>query len=219
MVVATVVDMTATGLVYLAFALPMSLLLIFLSRRWLAGALAGSVLAMVLTALLKHQLPFYFSAHANDFIIEPFLDAKFLAHPLEALLSLIFHVGVPTMVFGLVWYGTGRPTRKSIMRTALRMLVTGGMLLTVAWLAWVIDDAGRMNIISRRAEILGEWAAWGIALLFAVYGGIAVWLSAREINPHRKRTLRNCARATLVFGLLFYALVYVTIIRYFFDRS
>ncbi len=90
-----VVCLELTGAVYLAFAVPAGVILALLFRRAALGALVGCIAAMVATSLLKSKLPFHYWAHANDFIIEPFYQLKILKHPLEGLLSLLFHIGLP----------------------------------------------------------------------------------------------------------------------------
>lgn len=105
-----VIDPIATGAVYLAWALSASGVIWYLTRRPLASALAGSVGAMAATSALKNILPCNYWAHANDFIIEPFLQLHCLRSPFEALLSLAFHVGVPVLI---VW-GLSRRLRKPI---------------------------------------------------------------------------------------------------------
>ena len=95
------VRLELTAAVYLAFALPAGAILALLFRKAALGALVGCIAAMVSTALLKGKLPFHYWAHANDFIIEPFYRMQILKYPLEGLLSLLFHVGVP---MGLIVY-------------------------------------------------------------------------------------------------------------------
>ena len=99
---ANTVNLDVTYAVYLGVALPLAGLLFLLLRRPIAAAVVGSVLAMMLTSVFKEYLPFNYWAHANDFIIEQF--APFLRNatfkPIEAAVSLVFHVGVPT---GIVW--------------------------------------------------------------------------------------------------------------------
>jgi len=92
-----------TYAVYLAFAIPLGVLLLLMLRRPIVAGISGSVAAMTLTCLLKEYLPFNYWAHANDFIIEqftPFLVPNCEFKPGEAFLSLIFHVAVPV---GALW--------------------------------------------------------------------------------------------------------------------
>ena len=92
---ATVIHLELTALVYLVFAVPPAIALTAATRRPVVSSLGVSVLAMVVTAALKAHLPFDYWAHANDFIIELFLQGKILERPIEGLLSLVFHLGVP----------------------------------------------------------------------------------------------------------------------------
>ncbi len=95
-----VIHAEATAAIYLAFALPGSVCLWYLTRKPVTSAVAGSVWAMIVTSALKHVLPFNYWAHANDFIIEPFFQLGFFTRPIEAALSLLFHLGLPVL---LVW--------------------------------------------------------------------------------------------------------------------
>jgi len=61
-----------TYAVYLVFAIPLAGLLLPVLRRPIAAGIGGSVAAMTVTCLLEEYLPFNYSAHANDFIIEQF---------------------------------------------------------------------------------------------------------------------------------------------------
>lgn len=111
-----VIDITATGIIYLLSALPASGMLWFLTRRLILSAIAGSVAAMIVTSALKDVLPCNYWAHANDFIIEPFFQFHCLRHPIEALLSLAFHVGCPVLVMA----GIGRWFRRPVLSGCCR---------------------------------------------------------------------------------------------------
>lgn len=97
-VLANMVRVDLTASVYLGVALPICLVLLLLTRRPIIAGLVGAMLAMLATALLRYQLPFDFWAHGNDFIIEPFAQGRIVRHPVEGLLSLLFHVGVPVLL-------------------------------------------------------------------------------------------------------------------------
>jgi len=96
-----IIHVEATAAVYLAFALPGSACVWLVSRRPITSAVIGSACAMVATSALKHVLPFNYWAHANDLIIGPFFQLKLLTHPIEAALSLLFHVGLPVV---FMWF-------------------------------------------------------------------------------------------------------------------
>ena len=101
-----IVNPIATGAVYLALALPPSAWATRHSRRPRAAGVFGAVVGMLLAVLFQRVLPFDFWAHANDFLIEPFLEGKAMRNPRQTLLSLGFHVGVPVLfaiVVARVW--------------------------------------------------------------------------------------------------------------------
>ena len=86
-------------------------LFVLLLRRLILAGIVASTVSMVTTCLLKDYLPLNYWAYANDCIIEQF--AFFLVpycafKPCEALLSLVFHVGVPV---GFAWLLSKRVRR------------------------------------------------------------------------------------------------------------
>ncbi len=101
-----IVNPVATGAVYLFLALPPTA---FAARRthrpWAAG-LFGAACGILLSLVLNPWLPFHYWAHAQDFIIEPFVEKKLFSHPRDGLATLAFHVGVPVlfaMIVHRVW--------------------------------------------------------------------------------------------------------------------
>jgi len=134
-----------TYAVYLVFAIPLAGLLLLVLRRPIAAGIGGSVAAMTLTCLLEEYLPFNYSAHANDFIIEqftPFLVPNCEFKPGGAFLSLIFHVAVLKTVF--VPYGA---------RVALGMDTSGSWgLLPIA--GFLLACGG---VVYGEHLLLGKW--------------------------------------------------------------
>jgi hypothetical protein len=99
---ATVVDPLATGLLYLAIAVPLAVVAALFSRKPLLPSAIVSAVVLVAVAVSRYQLPFHFWAHANDFIIEPLIRDRVIGDPIGASLSLAFHIGLPTFV-GREW--------------------------------------------------------------------------------------------------------------------
>ena len=102
-ILANTICIGRTYAVYLAVALPLCALLLLVLRRPVIAGIVGSTLAMALTSIFKSYLPCDYWAHANDFIIEqftPFLVPNATFEPFEALVSLLFHVGIPVV---MVW--------------------------------------------------------------------------------------------------------------------
>ena len=111
MPVGTVIHLELTALVYLAFAVPLAVVAALVTRRVVLSSLGASAAAMAATAALAAHLPFDYWAHANDFIIEPFVHGKIFRQPFEGLLSLLFHVGVPLVLVFVFGRLTGLPRR------------------------------------------------------------------------------------------------------------
>lgn len=96
-----VVNPLATSAVYLALSLPPALWASRHSRRPWAAGLFGAVVGIALSWAFGAYLPFHYWAHANDFILEPFVVRR-RPWGQTAWLSAAFHFGAPVLVTVLV---------------------------------------------------------------------------------------------------------------------
>ena len=92
-----VVNPLATGAVYLAMAVPPALWASRHSRRPWAAGIFGAVVGMFASWVFASILPFNYWAHANDFILEPFILRR-RPWGATAWWSAAFHLGAPAII-------------------------------------------------------------------------------------------------------------------------
>ena len=88
---------------YLLVALTTGSIIAMLLRRAMLGALLGAITTMIGAALLSGRLPGRYGLYAREVIVEPFYISMIVAHPFEAVSTLVFHIGAPV---ALMWAAT-----------------------------------------------------------------------------------------------------------------
>ena len=86
-----------SSLMYLAIALPLSLWIAQTHLPALSGV-AGSIMAIVAFCFLANTVSGDIGDHVSQFIVGPFYHVGWQWSPAKALQSVVFHIGVPTLL-------------------------------------------------------------------------------------------------------------------------
>ena len=87
----------SSSLIYLAIAIPLCLWINSQHHLPVLSGVVGSIIAIVAFCVLAIMMPGETGNHVKFCIVDPFYSGGWRWSPADALLSVAFHIGVPTV--------------------------------------------------------------------------------------------------------------------------
>jgi len=98
MTVLATIPIEWSSLLYLAFAVILSLAMESKTDLPILSGLVGSIAAITVFCLLGILVPGEFGSHVSHCFVDPFFMGHWRSNPSDAFLSVGFHIGAPTII-------------------------------------------------------------------------------------------------------------------------